>query len=214
MLAIQALAHGVEGQQAVDGKVPTHLVEKLQVANAVQPVGVVHHQTVIAGRAHMHEAGEGLADAGDIVLDLRLTEHRPALVAKARVADARGRAADQQDRAMAKALQPAHHHQPLQMADMQAVGGGIDAQVNGRAALLQVLAQAVEIGALVDKTAFLEELDGVLWGVHGSLLVGGARGDRNPMDPIRLRRIGMHTATARWVRAGSCNMRDYSLMYS
>ncbi|CRQ69900.1 hypothetical protein PAERUG_E5_London_17_VIM_2_12_12_04074 [Pseudomonas aeruginosa] len=96
MLAVQALPDGVEGQQAVDREVPADPVEELQVADAVQPFGVVHQAVVV----QFDVARENPGDAVDIGLDLRLGEDRPARIAEARIADPGGRATDQQQRAV------------------------------------------------------------------------------------------------------------------
>ena len=58
-------------------------------------------------------------------------EQLPALVLAGRVADLGRAAAHQRDRPMAGALQVAQHHDLTQMADMQAVGGAVVADIGG-----------------------------------------------------------------------------------
>ncbi|MNE16749.1 hypothetical protein D3C80_1097030 [compost metagenome] len=154
---LQAAADGVVGEQAVDAEMAADQVEEVEVAEAVQPVGVVHHGGVLRAVAQMQVAPEGALDAGDVGGDGRLVEHRPAAVAEARVADARGGPADQQQRPVPGLLQPAHQHQALQVADVQTVGGGIEAEVGGQRASGQGGAQAVGVGALVDEATLFEQ---------------------------------------------------------
>ncbi len=69
---------------------------------------------------------------------------------------------------MAGTLQPAHQHQALQMADVEAVGGGVEAEIAGHRPGSEGAREAIPVGGLVDETAGFEGGEQVLRGaVHG-----------------------------------------------
>ena len=157
VLAIEALAHGIKCQQTVDREVTADVIQKLQVADLVEPFGVIHD---LAGCLFQGEVAlEGAGDASNVRVDLLVREHRAALVTETRIADACGRATDQQDRAVPGLLQPAHQHQALEMADVQAVSRSVEAQVDRPRAACQVRAKPFEVGGLVNETATGKGLD-------------------------------------------------------
>jgi len=95
----------------------------------------------------------------------------PALFASicAWVADPRGAAAHQHDRPIAGALQPAQQHDLHERADMQAVGGRVEADIAGDGAIAR--RQPGGIGDLVDEAAAVDGLQEIGGGAgHGVAL--------------------------------------------
>ena len=65
----------------------------------------------------------------------------------------------QRDRLVAGLLEPVQHHHGQIVADMQRAGGAIVADIGGRFALGGERVQPLEIGALVDKSTFLQGVE-------------------------------------------------------
>ena len=101
----------------------------------------------------MQERIEAAADAGHVGGDLLAGEKLPGLVLAGGIADARRAAAHQHQRPMAVALQQAEDHDLHQAADMQAVGGAVEADIGGDGAGPQRRVQPFGVGALEDEAA-------------------------------------------------------------
>ena len=80
-------------------------------------------------------------------------EQIPLLALAAGVADHAGRPADQRDRPMPGLLEPPQHHQAHQMADVQAVGRRIEADVERPRRSVEPTRQIGVVGRLVDQSA-------------------------------------------------------------
>ena len=76
-----------------------------------------------------------------------------ALVLARGIADLAGAAADQRDRPLPGPLQPAQQHDADQVADVQAVGGAVEADVGGEPAVGGERVDRLEVGRLVDEAA-------------------------------------------------------------
>ena len=85
--------------------------------------------------------------------DLRVAQQLPRLLAEGGIADARGAAAHQCHRPVAVPLQQAEQHDLHHVADMQAVGGAVEADIAADHAGAQCRIQRLAIGALVDEAA-------------------------------------------------------------
>ena len=141
-------------------------VEVVDVDRALEAVGL---------RGEVEERRDLLADA------LHPLGHRAAVVELTlgggpRVADQAGGAADQDDRLVTGSLQRPQHHELEQVADVQALRGGVEAGVVGDRPLGQVLAQGGLVGALGDQPAAVQLVDHV---VHRAM---------GPSCPARRRR--------------------------
>ena len=145
--------HAVEGQHPVDREVGAHVPEQRDVAERVEPVGIVDQQRVGGAVAEGEEAVERAPDARLVGGDGVLAQERPRLVAAARVADLRGSAAEQHDRPVAGLLEPAQHHDLHQAAHVQAVGGAVEADIGAEPPACGQRVQRVVVGALVDEAA-------------------------------------------------------------
>ncbi len=144
------------------------LAQEGDIAQLVQPVGVVDHHRVGRACAEGQEFLEGPLDALDIGGDLGVGQQRALLVLVGGIADLGGAAAHDHDRPMAGLLQPAQHHDLNQAADMQAVGSGVEADVGHDDALGRRLVQRLQVGALVNVAALAEHAQEVgAGGGHG-----------------------------------------------
>ena len=85
------------------------------------------------------------------------------------------------------------------MADVQAVGGGVEAEVGGQRTTGQRGAQAVGIGTLVNEAALFEQGQqvGIKMGYCSLLGDGDTPGETELIDPVRLRRIGLRARAYR-----------------
>ena len=92
------------------------------------------------------------------MIDILGGEHLAHVALAARIADHAGAAAHQRDGAMARALHVRHGHNRDIMADVQAVGGGVEADVK-RGRLLELLVQLVLKRDLGDESALLEYIE-------------------------------------------------------
>ena len=82
-----------------------------------------------------------------------IVEQLARLVLAGRVADLRRAAAHQHDRLVAGLLEQAQQHDRQQIADMQAVGGAIIADIGGQRPGREPRVEPGEIGALMDVAA-------------------------------------------------------------
>ncbi len=133
---------------------PADIAQQRDVAQFVEPVGVVDHHRVGRAVAEGQELGEDLADAGHVAGDLGVAEQRARLVLARGVADPRRAAAHQHDRLVPGLLEQAQQHDPQQAADMQAVGGAVVADIGGDGwPSREARVERRQIGALMDIAA-------------------------------------------------------------
>ena len=154
LLALQPQLHRIEGEHAVDGEMRAEIAQERDVAELVQPLGVVDQQR--AAGAEVEELGERPLDAALVGVDLRLGQQLPAFILARRVADLGRAATHQRDRPVAGLLQVAQHHDADQIADMQAVGGAVVADIGGDDAVGRQRVERRQIGALMDEAARLQ----------------------------------------------------------
>ena len=114
-------------QHPVDAEDAAHFAEHLDVADFAEPVGIVDEERLPVGV--VDEAPELRPQTADIFRDGFECHHRPGRDPPRRVADLRGRTSDQNDRNMPRLLQQPHRHHRQQMADVQAVAGRVEADV-------------------------------------------------------------------------------------
>jgi hypothetical protein len=79
----------------------------------------------------LRKRSNDLADAGDVALDLGLGEQLPRFILAGGIADLGGAAAHQHDGLVTGLLQAAQQHDLHEIADVQAVRGGIETNVGG-----------------------------------------------------------------------------------
>ena len=129
-----------------------HVAKELQVAEAAHPVVVVHQNGRVRSAIEIQEAAELGLHAGDVRLQGVDRQQVSLFALAAGIADHAGGPADQCDGAMAGLLKSPQHHQGDQVADVQAVGRGVEAHVERSRAFHQQPRQIRVVGGLVDQT--------------------------------------------------------------
>ncbi len=109
--------------------------------------------------AERQERLERAAHAGGVAGERGIIEQLAALVLARGITDLGGAAADQGDRPVAGALHQAQQHDAHQIADMQAVGGAVEADVGGDRLLGGQRIEAFEVGGLVEEAALHQLAD-------------------------------------------------------
>ncbi len=151
----------LEGHHAIDGEVHAVVAQELDVAQLLQPLGVVGHDRVGGPVAEPQERVKGPFDAGDVGVDHLVGEQRARLVLVGGIADLGGAPAHQHDRPVAGLLQPAQGHDLHQTAHVQTRGGGVKADVGRDRTGQGGLVQSLQVGGLVDMAALLQHPDKV-----------------------------------------------------
>ncbi len=129
LLALEPQPHGVEAEHAVDREVAAVLAQERDVFEPVQPLGVVDGDGALGPAAELEEAREDALDAPLVGRDLLLAEESAGLVPAGGIADLAGAAAQEDDGLVAGLLQASEQHDRHQAADMEAVGGAVEADV-------------------------------------------------------------------------------------
>ena len=151
-----ALLVALRAQHVVDREARADLAQQLDIVELHQPVRVVQHHRLAF--AEFDEALHLLFEAVAVVLDGLDRHHRAHVRAARGVADHARAAADQCDRAVTRHLQALHQAQRHEMADVQAVRRGVEADVEGRLAVVDHFADFRLIGHLRDQPARFEFL--------------------------------------------------------
>ena len=107
--------------------------------------------------AELQNFVEEFFDGIGVVLNGLLGQQLARFIFARRVADHARDAADQHDGLMAAFLEPPHHQVGDHMADMQAFARGVDAAISGDFFGTEQLIQPLQVGALVQKPAFLHD---------------------------------------------------------
>jgi hypothetical protein len=153
LVAVEAQLDAVLGQHAVDREVAADIAQQRDVAQFVEPIGVVDHDRVARPLAETHEIGEDLADPLHVMGDLAVVEQAARFVLARGIADPGRAAAHQHDRLVAGLLEQAQEHDRHEVADMQAVGSAVVADIGGELPLGEARIERRGIGALVDEAA-------------------------------------------------------------
>ena len=98
LVALEPKPDAVLGQHPVDREMAPDIAQQRDVAQLVEPVGIVDHDGVARAVAEVEEFREDRADACHVAGDLGIVEQRPRLVLAGRIADPRRAAAHQHDR--------------------------------------------------------------------------------------------------------------------
>ena len=157
VVALDALFDRFFGEHGVHGKMLADVAQEIQAVHAGEPVGVIgHNRGVFAFKAQkglklaadfFHPSGHGFAAVQAALLRF-----------EAGVADHAGGAADQGDGSVAGKLEAAQRQHRQQMADVQAVGGGVETAVERDFFAVQQCGQLVDVGGLVNQAACLQLL--------------------------------------------------------
>ncbi len=153
LVALQPEPDAVLGQHAVYREMPTDIAQQRNVAEFVEPVGVVDHHRIARTVAELQEFHENLADAGHIVGDLGIVEELAGFVLAGRIADPRRPAAHQDDRLVPAALKQPQQHDADEAADMEAVRRAVKAVIGYNRAGAEPLVERLDVGTLMDEAA-------------------------------------------------------------
>ena len=134
LVALEPQPDAVLGQHPVDREMTPDIAQQRDVAQLVEPIGIVDHDGVVRPVAELQELREDRADARHIAGDFGIVEQLSRLVLARRVADPRRAAAHQHDRLVPAALEEAQQHDRHQAADMQTVRRAVIADIGYNAA--------------------------------------------------------------------------------
>ena len=145
-------ADGFLGDHLVDGKMFSDVAQEIEEGNARRPRSVVHEPRGILFGFKIQQLRQLNFHAGDVALQNFLCEQLTFLGFPAWIANRAGRAAGHGNRMMAEQLKPPQREQRHEMADVQAVGGRVEAAVkrDGRG---DFLFQFRRVGAIGDEAA-------------------------------------------------------------
>ena len=135
---------------------PADVAQKIDVLQTLEPVVVVGHDRAGGSCSEVQETREGGADPGDVGVDLLLGEQLPRFIPARRIADLGRAAAHEHDGTMAGLLQAAQQHDLHQAADVQAVGGRIEADIGRDHAGLGARIEARGIRDLMNEAALAQ----------------------------------------------------------
>ena len=138
-LAVEALLHGVFGHHVIDRDALADVADEVEERELLHPVVVVH-QTGGVRRigVEVEQLGQLPLDGLLVVAQRRLVEQVALLRLARRVADHARRAPYECQRAVSAHLEVLEDHYAHQVADVQRIGRGIDAQVGRRHLLFEL----------------------------------------------------------------------------
>ena len=148
---LHALLEALGTEHIINREARADVADKLDVVEVHQPVGVIYHLRLAL--TEFDEALHLLLEAVAVVLDGLDSHHRAHIGTAGRVADHSGAAADQRDRLVACHLHALHQAERHKVANMQAVRGRIEADVEGCLAVVDHLADLFFVRYLRDQTA-------------------------------------------------------------
>ena len=141
--ARKTLLHGVLGHHVVDGQILAHVADKVEECVVLHPVVVVHEDGGVGGVAvEVEEAGQLTLDGLLVMAQCSHVEELALLALHRGVANHAGGASHQRDGLVAGALQVFEHHHPHEVADMQRVSCGVDAEICGGHPLVELFVGA------------------------------------------------------------------------
>ena len=130
IVAPDALFDGFLVQHSVDGEMLADVAQEVEAVHFAEPVGVVRHNGgVFAFKAQkrFQLVADAFYPAGNGFGGIQAALHR----FEAGVANHTGRAAHQSNRRMPRLLETSQSQYRQQVADMQAVGGRVEAAIEG-----------------------------------------------------------------------------------
>ena len=160
-LAVEALLDRVLGHHVVDGDALADVTDEIEERELLHPVVVVDHLCGIRGvRLEIEQFGQLAFDRILIVAEGLLVEQVALLRLARGVADHARGTADERQRTVAAHLEMLEDHHTYQMADMQRVGRGVDAQISRRHLFFELFLCAGH--DRVDRAAPFEFFDEIL----------------------------------------------------
>ena len=136
-------------QHVVHGEAGADVPDEVHVVQVQEPVSVVHHLGLAL--AEVDEPGHLLFEAVAVVLDGLLRHHGAHVGTAGGIADHGGAAADEGDGLVAGHLEALHQAQSHEVAHMEAVGGGVKADIEGGLAVVYKFPDLILVGHLGDQ---------------------------------------------------------------
>ena len=154
----QALFHpllvALGPEHVVHREAGPYVPQDLDIVQLHQPVGVVDHHSLAV--AELDEPLHLFLEAVAVVADGLLGHHGAHVGAAGGIADHAGASADKGDGTVARHLQPLHQAQGHEVAHMEGIGGGVEADIEDRLPLVHHLGNFFLVGHLGDKPTGLQ----------------------------------------------------------
>ena len=148
-------------EHLVDGEIRADLAQKVDVIEVEEPVGIVDDDGAVLA-LETDEARHLLLEAFDVIFDGLARHHGAHIGAAGGVADHARAAADEDDGLMAGILHVAHGDELHEVADVQAVRRGIEADIEGDALAAELFVELVLVHRLLDKAARTQRVHYIL----------------------------------------------------
>src|SRR6516225_3320981 len=87
LVALEPQPCAILGQHPVDREMTPDLAQQRNIAEFVEPIGILDHNGVVRAVAEIDELGEDRADSCHVAGDLRIVEQLPRLVLAGGIAD-------------------------------------------------------------------------------------------------------------------------------
>ena len=146
---LHALLIALGAQHVVDGEAGAHVAQQLDVVQIQQPVAVVDDNCLALGK--IDEPAHLFLEAVYVVLDGLLRHHLAHVGLAGRVADHCRTAANEDDGLVARHLEALHQAERHKVSHVQAVCGGVEADVEGCLAGIHQFFDFLFVGHLCDE---------------------------------------------------------------
>ena len=143
-----------------------YIPHEVEIIQGTKPLGVVGNDGLALGK--VYKAAHLPLEAHGVVVYFLKGHHAAHIALAGGVAYYGGAAAQQYYGQMPRTLHMSHGHKGNVMADMQAVCGGIKANIKGDFFLAQQLVQLLGMGTLLKETSFGQH---IVYVIHGNLLL-------------------------------------------
>jgi hypothetical protein len=149
-------SHRFLGEHGAEGKVLAHVAQESDRVHLAEPVVVVDEEGAVRPRAEVEEALHLDLEPGRRRRDLILRTQRPLARLAAGVPDEPGPPADEDDGPVAGALDPAQHHESQEAPHVEAVRGGVEADIGPSARRHEMPIGLGGVGNVADEAPPLE----------------------------------------------------------
>jgi hypothetical protein len=153
---LESGAIGLHAEHLVDREVAPVIAQELDVVQRSQPRRVVDHRRL--ARREIEIVFQLAPNGGGVGVDLFWSHDPPGGRPVGRVADHRRPAADERDGTVPGALEVRHRHDADQVPEVQRVGRGIAAVVEGHLTGGEGATEGRLIGALIDESPLLQNV--------------------------------------------------------
>ena len=154
IVAAEARFDAFFGHHGIDREVFSDVAEEIEEADGADPRGIVDELGGVGERfVEVEDAGELLSDGGDIAIEHFFGQQLAFGFFPRWIADAAGCSTCESDRAMACVLESAERDERHEVADVEGVGGRIEACVESDWAVGETFGQLIERRAVSVKSS-------------------------------------------------------------